>query len=318
MAALAREIDPLRGRGVLRARLRRRAAHHLSQRAQAAAGAHADASGAAQPMPAAARVLGRALHRSMRPIGDGRGLRRAASTGWRESVRLRMISEVPLGAFLSGGVDSSAVVAMMAGVSSEPGEHLLDRVRRSGVRRSRVRADGGRALPHRPFRRDRRERRLRSDRHPRRAATTSPMPTARRSPPTASASLRASMSRWRLSGDGGDESFGGYRRYRLHMMEERMRAAMPLGAAPAAVRRARPLCTRRPTGRRACSAPRPRSRRMARNSVEAYFHSMSILREPMRGTALQRRASSARSAATTRARSSSAMPRAPTPTIRWR
>jgi asparagine synthase (glutamine-hydrolysing) len=84
-----------------------------------------------------------------------------------------------------------------------------------------------------------------------------------------------------LSGDGGDESFGGYRRYRLHLMEEKLRAALP-------------LAIRRPVfgllGRlypKADWAPRVFRAKttfeaLARDPVQAYFHSMSIMRDAMR------------------------------------
>jgi asparagine synthase (glutamine-hydrolysing) len=52
-------------------------------------------------------------------ISDGEALE-AFEEKFMEAVRLRMIADVPLGALLSGGVDSSAVVAAMAKLSSGP------------------------------------------------------------------------------------------------------------------------------------------------------------------------------------------------------
>src|SRR6185369_9580280 len=84
-----------------------------------------------------------------------------------------------------------------------------------------------------------------------------------------------------LSGDGGDESFGGYRRYRMHLMEERMRSALPYGLRKplfGALGKVYPKADWAPRVFRAKTT----FEGMARTSIEAYFHSMSILRGPMR------------------------------------
>jgi asparagine synthase (glutamine-hydrolysing) len=197
-----------------------------------------------------------------------------------ESVRLRMISEVPLGAFLSGGVDSSAVVAAMAGLSPEPvntcsigfddpaynesafAQMVADRY----ATRHRVETvksddfdliDTLAALYDEPY------------------ADSSAIPTYR------VCQLARKHVTVALSGDGGDESFGGYRRYRLHMMEERMRASLPLGLRRplfGALGRLYPKADWAPRVLRAKTT----FEGMARTSVEGYFHSMSLLREPLR------------------------------------
>src|SRR5690606_17092301 len=84
-----------------------------------------------------------------------------------------------------------------------------------------------------------------------------------------------------LSGDGGDESFGGYRRYRLHMNEERLRRALPHSVRQplfGALGRAYPKADWAPRFLRAKST----FEALGRDSVGAYFHGVSILRDDMR------------------------------------
>ena len=198
----------------------------------------------------------------------------------RESVRLRMISEVPLGAFLSGGVDSSAVVAMMAGISPEPvntcsiafsnpafneAEFAQIVARRYGTRHhvETVESDDFGLIDELA--------RLYDEPY----ADSSAIPTFR------VCQLARKHVTVALSGDGGDESFGGYRRYRLHVMEERMRAALPQavrGPLFGALGRMYPKADWAPRMFRAKTT----FEGLARDSVEAYFHSVSILRSPMR------------------------------------
>jgi len=197
-----------------------------------------------------------------------------------ESVRLRLMAEVPLGAFLSGGVDSSAVVAVMAGLSSEPvrtcaigfADPAFNESAFAQAVATRYRTDhhleviSGEDyglidrlawLYDEPF------------------ADSSAIPTYR------VCELARRHVTVALSGDGGDESFGGYRRYRLHMKEQQVRDALPAGLR-------RPLF-----GALGAMYPKldwmPRMfrakttlRALGLEAVDAYARSVSVLREEQR------------------------------------
>ena len=170
-----------------------------------------------------------------------------------------MIADVPLGAFLSGGVDSSAVVAMMAGLDAAPVKTFSISFGSKGWDETEYAAKVAQ--------------RYNTDHHVKavdpdlfdlldRLATiydepfgdSSAMPTLR--------VCRAARDNVTvaLSGDGGDEVFAGYRRYRWHCFEERVRRMLAFGDPRASVRRFWARSIPSSTGRRGHCAPKPRSK----------------------------------------------------------
>ncbi|TAN02999.1 MAG: amidotransferase 1, exosortase A system-associated [Rhodanobacteraceae bacterium] len=189
------------------------------------------------------------------------------------SVASQMVADVPLGAFLSGGVDSSAVVASMTrasreavrtcsigfdhdafdetGYAQQVALHLRTRhfEKRVGGDDSSM-LDALAAIYDEPF------------------ADSSALPTYR------VCELARRHVTVALSGDGGDENFAGYRRYRLHAWESGMRARLPTGLRQPLFGSLGNLYPK------ADWAPRPLRAKttlqaLARDDVEAWFHSVS-------------------------------------------
>jgi asparagine synthase (glutamine-hydrolysing) len=198
----------------------------------------------------------------------------------RESVKLRLISDVPLGAFLSGGVDSSAVVAMMAGLAAEPvvtcsisfGDPAFNESAYAEAVAQRYRTqhhveqvdpddfslvDRLAGMYDEPY------------------ADSSAIPTYR------VCELARKTVTVALSGDGGDENFGGYRRYRWHVNEERVRSLLPLQLRRPVFGLLGQLYPKADWAPRVFRA-KSTLEALARNSVEAYFHSVSMSHDGMR------------------------------------
>jgi asparagine synthase (glutamine-hydrolysing) len=143
-----------------------------------------------------------------------------------EATRLRMIADVPLGAFLSGGVDSSVVVAAMALQSSEPVKTFTIGFREQAYDE----APYARAVAER-YSTDHTE--LVVEPH---AIDVLPKLVWHYGNPFADSSALptyyvAEMTRRyvtvALNGDGGDESFGGYERYARFLAMRRFDALSP-------------------------------------------------------------------------------------------
>jgi asparagine synthase (glutamine-hydrolysing) len=167
----------------------------------------------------------------VRSAADERALEAELIERLEQCVALRMISDVPLGAFLSGGVDSSAVVALMARHSSGPvrtfsigfDDDSYDELVYARQVASRF---GTRHIEFtvKPSAVDILPKLVRQYDEP--FADASAIPTWYVS------QLAREHVTVVLNGDGGDESFAGYDRYAANAYAERLRFLAPvLGSA---------------------------------------------------------------------------------------
>ena len=133
-----------------------------------------------------------------------------------EAVRIRLIADVPLGALLSGGTDSSTIVALMARASSRPVKTFSIGFRHADFNE----APYARLVAER-FGTEHRELILEPD-----VAETLQSLTHSLEEPFGDSSILPTYYISRLarqqvtvalSGDGGDEAFGGYERYQVHL-----------------------------------------------------------------------------------------------------
>lgn len=197
-----------------------------------------------------------------------------------ESVRLRMVSEVPLGAFLSGGVDSSAVVAIMAALSENPVNTCSISFNEKGYDEQEYANSVAES-----FRTAHYVEKVESDDfdlidrlsgiYDEPFADSSAIPTYR---VCQMARRRVTVA---LSGDGGDENLAGYRRYRWHVQEERMRAMLPLGARKllfGTLARLYPKANWAPRMLRAKAT----FQSLAKESLEGYFDSVAVVKDRLR------------------------------------
>ncbi|MGH8280187.1 MAG: XrtA/PEP-CTERM system amidotransferase [Gammaproteobacteria bacterium] len=197
-----------------------------------------------------------------------------------DSVASQMVSDVPLGAFLSGGVDSSAVVASMCRVARGSVNTCAIGFDHAQFDETCYAHEVAEHLGTTHF-----EERVGSDDHDlidtlaggydEPFADSSALPTYR------VCELARRHVTVALSGDGGDENFAGYRRYRLHAWESRLRARLPSALrAPVfgALGRVYPKIDWAPRPLRAKTTLQA----LACDDVEAYFHSTSTTSAALR------------------------------------